>query len=324
MGEAFITRRGGGGVDTSLVGISITTPPNITFYYSGEVFDPAGMVVTARYADGNDFPIIGYTFPVAPMVEGQTLVTISFTERDVTVTADQSITVITVSATLAENSWDVIGRVSAAGRAATTWKIGDTKTERMNYYDILFEIIGFDHDNLNIADPRYADTSYNKNKKKAGITFCMKEVWSGSNWSMNPTNTNVGGWENSDMRITHTQTLRGYMSSALRGVLRTVSKLTSAGDNSSTILTSADQLFPLSEIEVFGTTARSFAGEGERYAYYIAGNSTIRRRASTAVVWWLRSPSSGDSSSFAAVTTSGSIGVYGAGTGQYHPTAFCV
>lgn len=43
---------GGAGGGIKLESISITTPPDNITYLPGEVFDPAGMVVTASYSNG--------------------------------------------------------------------------------------------------------------------------------------------------------------------------------------------------------------------------------------------------------------------------------
>ena len=43
---------GGAGGGIKLESISITTPPDNITYLPGEVFDPAGMVVTATYSNG--------------------------------------------------------------------------------------------------------------------------------------------------------------------------------------------------------------------------------------------------------------------------------
>ena len=65
------------------------------------------------------------------------------------------------------------------------------------------------------------------------------------------------------------------MPSEVQNGIKQVKKLTSAGNKSSTINSTDDKLFLLSEIEIFGTTSNSFAGEGKQYDYYKAGNSKI-------------------------------------------------
>ena len=56
---------GGGSGGIKLTGIAITTPPTKTAYKAGEVFDPAGMVVTATYSNGATLTSPAYTFSPA-------------------------------------------------------------------------------------------------------------------------------------------------------------------------------------------------------------------------------------------------------------------
>ena len=74
-------------------GITITTMPTKTSYTSGEVFNPAGMVVTASYNDGSEKPVTGYTYPTSALVTGATSITITYTENGITHTANVVITV---------------------------------------------------------------------------------------------------------------------------------------------------------------------------------------------------------------------------------------
>ena len=77
------------------------------------------------------------------------------------------------------------------------------------------------------------------------------------------------------------------------------------GNNSSGLETTSDKLFLLSEIEVFGATQYSYAGEGKQYEYYTAGNSTIKKVNGSAYYWWERSPRSGITSIFCFVNDNG-------------------
>ena len=59
-------------------------------------------------------------------------------------------------------------------------------------------------------------------------------------------------------------------------------KKSSAGNQSSSIQTTNDKLFLLSEIEIFGSTTYSFTGEGKQYDYYKAGNSKVKNLSGSA------------------------------------------
>jgi hypothetical protein len=79
----------------TLSSIAITTPPTKTTYFEGEIFDPAGMVVTATYSDSNTNDVTSlctYT-PSVALTTSDIEITVSYTEGGVTKTATQSITV---------------------------------------------------------------------------------------------------------------------------------------------------------------------------------------------------------------------------------------
>ena len=200
-----------------------------------------------------------------------------------------------VGATLEATSWDNIAAVSKFGQAPNYWKVGDKKNITVNGVTYAAQIIGFDHDTLTTADG---------GRTKAGITFqlvdCLKTTY-----SMNGSNTNVNGWRGSTMRTSTMATLLNQLSSDLKSVLKFVNKVTSKGNNQSGLETTSDKLFLLSEIEVFGATQYSYAGEGKQYEYYTAGNSTIKKVNGSANYWWERSPRSGNTNSFCIVISNG-------------------
>ena len=85
---------GGAGGGIKLESISITTPPDNITYLPGEVFNPAGMVVTASYSNGATLTATGWTYsPSGALPEGTSEVEIIYTEAGVTKTAVQAITV---------------------------------------------------------------------------------------------------------------------------------------------------------------------------------------------------------------------------------------
>ena len=81
--------------------------------------------------------------------------------------------------------------------------------------------------------------------------------------------------------------------------------MTSAGSQSATINTTADKLFLLSEIEIFGSVSYSKSGEGTQYDYYKAGNSKVKKYNGSANSWWERSPYGSVSTSFCNVDSGG-------------------
>ena len=122
---------------------------------------------------------------------------------------------------------------------------------------------------------------------------------------MNSSNTNSGGWTSCAMRSTHLPAILALMPTEVQNGIREVNKLTSAGSQSATINTTADKLFLLSEIEIFGSVSYSKSGEGTQYDYYKAGNSKVKKFNGSASDWWERSPYGSSSAYFCFVNSYG-------------------
>ena len=77
-----------------LLGISVETPPARTEYQVGEVFDPAGMAVSAAYSDGSTRAVEGWTVPTGPFTApGDQEVAVESAEHGVTATTAGAVTV---------------------------------------------------------------------------------------------------------------------------------------------------------------------------------------------------------------------------------------
>ena len=113
------------------------------------------------------------------------------------------------------------------------------------------------------------------------------------------------------MRSTHLPAILALMPTEVQNGIREVNKLTSAGSQSATINTTADKLFLLSEIEIFGSIRYSKSGEGTQYDYYKAGNSTVKMYNNGATQWWERSPHGGYTTFSCCVSGRGSADFYG-------------
>ena len=154
---------------------------------------------------------------------------------------------------------------------------------------------------------------------KAPLTFQLHDCYADTK-AMNSSNTNSGGWKNSAMRTTHLPAILALMPTEVQNGIREVSKKASVGGASSTIETVSDKLFLLSEIEIFGATTYSAAGEGTQYDYYKAGNSKVKKWSGSAASWWERSPFAGNSAYFCLVFSGGDA--YGNSAGIAYGVAF--
>ena len=197
--------------------------------------------------------------------------------------------------------------------------IGNRVTIGINNVDYAFEVIGFNHDDLTDSMAYGAATATGK----AGITFQSVDCLN-TKQKMNSSNTNVGGWKSSEMRSTHLPAVKNTIASAWTGIMKMVNKKASAGNQSTSIDTVSDDLFLLSEIEIFGSTTFSATGEGNQYAWYSAGNTKMKKVNGSVSNWWERSPRSGDTSSFCFVSSSGSANSRSASSSTGVSFGFCV
>ena len=144
---------------------------------------------------------------------------------------------------------------------------------------------------------------------------------SGTDFRMNTSNTNNGGWRDCYMRKTllngTSNSLLKALPAALQSAIKSINKYTDAGSGSdhntaANVIATQDKLWLLSEFEVWGT--RYYANEAEKnyqqqYDYFKAGNTKIANRhtaVTTAVWWWLRSPYYRSTNYFCNVNGSGS------------------
>ena len=202
-----------------------------------------------------------------------------------------SVTVSLLKDNFADNEWSEIIAACQSGSVPASWVVGNNKNMTINGQQYRIDIIGKNHDT-------YASGG------TAPLTFQMHDCYTETK-QMNSSNTNSGGWQNSAMRTTHLPAILNMMPAEVKAAIRDVQKKSSAGNQSSSIQTTNDKLFLLSEIEIFGSTTYSFAGEGKQYAYYQAGNSKVKNLSGSADIWWERSPYSSNSTSFCYVNSIG-------------------
>lgn len=211
----------------------------------------------------------------------------------------------------ANNTWAQIVKACQNNTVPDTWAVGNQKSMTIGEDEYVFTIIGKNHDVDEFGDA-------------FALTLQMQDCLS-TTYMMNSTRTNVGGWYESEISYTlddMVSLLPTEVSAAI--VRRFVAKATSAGNKSSTIETTQNSLWLLSEVEVFGTSGNSFAGEGTQYAYYAAGNSKVKKVGSSAKAWWLRSPDSATNTRFCRVSDAGAAGDYYANTSYGISFAFCL
>ena len=255
--------------------------------------------------------VSGTTVTVTGKANGSATITVSVgagTNHTAPANKTCAVTVSFLDDTFANNDWASIIAACHSGSVPSTWVVGNSKTMTINGASYQVDIIGKNHDT-------YA------NGGKAPLTFQLHDCY-GETKNMNSSNTNRGGWTSCAMRSTHLPAILALMPTEVQNGIREVNKMTSAGSSSATINTTADKLFLLSEIEIFGSVSYSKSGEGTQYDYYKAGNSKVKNYNGSADSWWERSPE-GDSTYFCFVTISGEADYYNASIARGVAFGFC-
>ena len=194
-----------------------------------------------------------------------------------------------------------------------TLNVGDTATLDGKKVRIL----GFNHDELADSDKTTAYDSATETGK-AGISFEYVDFLTSA--SMNSSNTNLGGWKNTELR----GTLNGatYSSLITKYNIKKVKKDYIPTYNVASIQQTEDYLWLLSCGEIWdngynGGATRGYAitTEGKQYKYYkinlkstsYSNSNSITKKASVnnSIWWWLRSPHCYNSYGFCAVHSDG-------------------
>lgn len=211
------------------------------------------------------------------------------------------------------------------------WAVGDKRTIHHNAMDATgvseshkandyaYVIIGIEHDDLVTAI---------NGKAKAAITIQTERLLyldttteynnsldaSHECGYMNSSDMNSGGWEGCERRTWCNNVYKKCLPAYVQSMMKQVKKLTSVGGQSSTIKTSNDYAFLLSEIEIFGNISYSFGGEGTQYQYF--KNATANKYKSPRTnnsyasgIWWERSPCRSANESFCVVNAAGNTNI---------------
>ena len=210
-----------------------------------------------------------------------TAATASSTNTADIVVGTTNVDMIMIDPVFGNNSWAAIIKACQEKQVPDTWHVGDRCNMTINNKTYAIDIIGKNHDD-------YADGS-----GKAPLTFQMHTTYA-TQYKMNGAEYNNCGWKNCLVRTSNAfPKLKQVMPAEVVAALKAVTKKTTAGGASSSIDTTSDTLFLLSEIEVQGTRTHSYAGEGTQYAYYQTAANRKKNRA-----WYLRSPRINSTSCF--------------------------
>lgn len=255
-----------------------------------------------------------------------------------------------VSPVLNDNSWATISKVASANEGENYWSVGDCKQVTLNgtvgklelsNYSIYAFIIGFNHNSSREGASRI-HFQLGKTALTGGRAICLISGYDNdSDFYMNSSASNIGGWNSSYMRNTicgtnlsrYSGTFIAVIPALLRSVLKSVTKYTDNDGNSNasrSVTVTTDYFFLLSEYEIFGSVDLGNIYEAnyqQWYAYYALGNSKVKYRHDdiyTSIYWWTRSPRRGNRHNFVRVLETGSPNAVSANYSLGVAPGFCV
>lgn len=204
-----------------------------------------------------------------------------------------------VGAPLASWTWEEIVALANSGQDPRNYfAVGDEKDLILTTGEVVPTVIGdFYHNTI---------TGTNI---KAPIAFTFKNCLN-TRYAMNTSATNSGGWDGSNMRKTHMVNIFNTFPAELRaeGAVKYVDVVATAGEKSTSLITSSDRL-RLHSITELGLTYAYAGKEGTKYAYYSSGNR-VKTVNGTESWYWTRSPHTNHSDFFCRVSASGSASNY--------------
>ena len=267
---------------------AFTLPSDALVDDSGNVLPPVDLTAHKTLVNGTAYTVQGGKCMVGGTVynilKGRTL--INGTGYDITFKPNYD-------PVFANNTWEQIIAACHNNEVPETWKVADQKSMTIGGSDYLIDIIGKNHDD-------YSDGS-----GKAPLTFQLHDCYKIAK-AMHSTAANTMGWTQCSMRVEHLPIILKQIPADVQSGIREVNKISASGGSGTSLVTTKDSLFLLSEVEVFGSSINSNSGEGTQYDYYKAGNSTVKDFNGSAYDWWERSPSTGSTRLYCAVKSTGS------------------
>lgn len=115
----------------------------------------------------------------------------------------------------------------------------------------------------------------NNTSKRSNASFIMNHLLDKSHF-MNPTNTNVGGWNESQMRSFLNDKVYNALPLKWKQLIKKVKINASAGDKSQEIVISEDYLYLPSEIEINGNKNSPYIDEGAIIPWFTTSLSRIK------------------------------------------------
>lgn len=199
-------------------------------------------------------------------------------------------------------SWSEIRNAVRNGTASNYFAVGDTRTVTLTDNTTMTVRIA----DMTTGRYDFADNSGNKSNMVIEFVECFANTA-----PMNEANTNAGGWASSYMRSTTMASCLALLPQDMQDAMSEVLVLSSIGNRSSDISSSANKLFLPCETEIstlnFSKIGESSIGMFSYYNTYNSPDCKIKRINGSATAWWLRSPA-GQVTRFVSVNNVGNLG----------------
>ena len=187
------------------------------------------------------------------------------------------------------------------------YNVGDTKEIDMGSYGT---------HTLRIANTTTPSDCSTSGFSQTACGFVLEFVDVITNYQMNSTSTNSGGWPSTSMRTFLNNSIYNSLPSDLKSAIITTTVVSGHGSSGSSNFTSTDKLYLLATKEIYRDWSYSYDTAYKltrTLDYYTAQGVTtskysgaIKKNGSSASSWWLRSASSSDSDIFCYIPTTGS------------------
>lgn len=199
----------------------------------------------------------------------------------------------------------------------------------LDNFETYVYIIGFNHNEA--LEGKGITFQGFKTAQTGGVDICLVDsgydaIKSSGQWfNMNNSNTNVGGWKDSLMRTVTMPIIKSALPSDLNSIIKSTYKYTDnvgngSGSKESNVSATQDDVFLLSEFEMFGVNTYANAYETSKqtqYTYYVLGTDITKYKhndTTTTAMWWGRSPRNDASNSFCVDL--------GRGTAAFNPSSY--
>lgn len=309
-------------VSRVLESIAVTTPQTKVEYYTNEMLDLTGIVVTATFTSGMTEDVTSdctFNPPNGTMLPepGDVDITASYTEGDVTKTATQTVNVTVKIVTWAGGTEQEIADMVAAADAGVItlsdyWAVGNERA--VSLAAIPATGVGESHAAQTAvlvlmhqggAGIKLAD-GVTEPKFIVGLKHSLNE-----SGYMNSSNVTTNGWDGSARRSWCNNVFKNSIPVTLLPIFKNFKwKQGQGGGSSSGLVETVDTFALHPEKQIFGSVSGSFADEAALYSqltWYATSANRIKKlgNSGSARDWWECSPASGGSGYFCRVDSGG-------------------